>query len=294
MIEKKLRALKFLRELLFDGLLDDTGAGKSDEGFGLGQDHVGQHRETGRHASEGRVGQNDDVRNARLGEPADRGGGLGHLHQGKNPFLHPRAPRGGHHHKRDTLAQGAVGGQRHFLADDRPHAPAHEPEMKHPQHDPIAVDPALPDHHRVLLPSTLLGRMDPVGIALGILEMKGVGGDEARRPLAERAEIKKQIDAVFHRNRKMVLAFRADLGAPLHFLPVHDRPAVIALEPEPLGNLDLFPVLVLLGETLFLEPRHIGNGQRRTTWPSSSTERLGRFNRLSSAAMTLRYEGFRW
>src|SRR2546425_12642807 len=95
----------------------------------------------------------------------------------------------------------------------------------------------------------------------------------------------------------MVLALRANPGAPLHFLAIHDRAAVIALEPEALGNLDLPAVLILRGRAFFLEPRHGGVGlmpaPMGAPWPSSGTRRLGRGRCFSSASMTGRYDGLR-
>src|SRR5690606_3421748 len=50
LLEKKFAALKALGKFLANRLLDDTGARESDEGFGLGDIHVAEHREAGRHS----------------------------------------------------------------------------------------------------------------------------------------------------------------------------------------------------------------------------------------------------
>src|SRR6266540_3380153 len=73
MFQKELRALKLLRELLLDGLFNDSWAGEPDESLGFGQDDVAQHRKAGRHAPEGRIGQDGNVRDARRGEATDGG-----------------------------------------------------------------------------------------------------------------------------------------------------------------------------------------------------------------------------
>src|SRR5207245_3319653 len=55
-------------------------------------------------------------------------------------------------------------------------------------------------------------------------------------PLPEAAQVEQQVDPFLNGDGKMVLALRANPGAPLHFLAIHDRAAVIALEPEALRS----------------------------------------------------------
>ena len=40
MLQQKFRSLKLVRQLLFNGLLDHAGAGKADQRFRFGQDHI--------------------------------------------------------------------------------------------------------------------------------------------------------------------------------------------------------------------------------------------------------------
>ena len=60
------RPLKAVGQLLANGLPDDPGAGKADEGLGLRQDHVSQHGKAGRHAPGGRICQNRNVEKSRV------------------------------------------------------------------------------------------------------------------------------------------------------------------------------------------------------------------------------------
>jgi len=69
----KLGALESLRQVLADGLLDDTRTGKTDKGAGLGDDDVAQHGKTGRGPARGRVGEDGEEGDARFREQRELG-----------------------------------------------------------------------------------------------------------------------------------------------------------------------------------------------------------------------------
>jgi hypothetical protein len=73
--------------------LDHPLAGEADEGVGLGDVDVAEHRVARGDPAGGRVGEHDDVRQPGFLEPAGHHGRLGHLHQAEDAFLHPRAAR---------------------------------------------------------------------------------------------------------------------------------------------------------------------------------------------------------
>jgi len=54
-------ALETVRQLLADGLLDDPGAGETDQRPRLGDLHIAQHAVGCRHAAGGRIGEHHDV-----------------------------------------------------------------------------------------------------------------------------------------------------------------------------------------------------------------------------------------
>ena len=56
MLQQKFRPLKLIRQLLLDRLLDYAGAGKTDQRFRFGQDHIAQHRNAGGHAPKRGIG----------------------------------------------------------------------------------------------------------------------------------------------------------------------------------------------------------------------------------------------
>ena len=91
MLQQELRPLEALGQLLADGLLDDAGAGESDQRPGLADVEVAQHGEAGGDASGGGVGEDGDEGDAGLVEAGQRGGDLGKLQEVTMPSI-MRAP----------------------------------------------------------------------------------------------------------------------------------------------------------------------------------------------------------
>ena len=123
---------------------------------------------------------------------------------------------------------------------------------------PRGVDPPFADHQGVFLASTLLRGLQPITIALGVLEFERIGRSDVGGPFSKRAQIYEKVNPLFHRNGKVVLAFGADLGAALNFFPIDDFAAVVAFEPQPFLEFRLLAFPSDCG-ALFLEPGH-GSG----------------------------------
>ena len=101
--QQELRALEAFGQLLAHRVLDHARAGEADQRLRLGDHHVAEEGEARRHAAHRRIGQHADVGQPRLGQPGQRGIGLGHLHQRQQPFLHARAAGGGEADERRLL-----------------------------------------------------------------------------------------------------------------------------------------------------------------------------------------------
>ena len=97
-LEQIFGALKTLRQLLADGLLDDARAGEADQRAGLGEMHVAEHGVGGGDAAGRRIGEDDDVGQARVLHHVDGDGGARQLHQREDALLHARAARAGEEH----------------------------------------------------------------------------------------------------------------------------------------------------------------------------------------------------
>lgn len=70
------------------GLSADSGTGESDEGFGFGDDDIGDGGVAGENSGHGWIGENGDVGDAVLAAFINGGGGFGHLHEAQEAFLH--------------------------------------------------------------------------------------------------------------------------------------------------------------------------------------------------------------
>ena len=96
MFEQKFRALKPVRQPLFDGLLDNAGSRKPDEGFRLSQDDVTQHGHARGDAPERRVRQERNEGHAGFMKPRHSCRRPGHLHEREDALLHSRPTRRSH------------------------------------------------------------------------------------------------------------------------------------------------------------------------------------------------------
>ena len=74
-------ALETIRQFFADGLFDHARAGKADQGAGLGDLHIAQHRVGRRHAAGGRIGEDDDIGQLCFAQHLHRDRGPRHLHQ---------------------------------------------------------------------------------------------------------------------------------------------------------------------------------------------------------------------
>ena len=90
-LEQELGGMTARRERPAEKLLGHARSGESDQGFRLGVDDIAEAGERCEHAARGRVRQYGDKRQAGVFDLLDLGRGLGHLEQGEQSFLHPRA-----------------------------------------------------------------------------------------------------------------------------------------------------------------------------------------------------------
>ena len=81
LFQLELCPLEACRQLLPDGLLNDQGAGKANQGLGLRQGDVRIHGKAGGNAAGGGVCEDGDIQTAGFTVALHRAAGLGHLHQ---------------------------------------------------------------------------------------------------------------------------------------------------------------------------------------------------------------------
>ena len=111
--------------------------------------------------------------------------------------------------------------------------------------------------HRVALADALLVDLQAVAVALGVAELERIAGADVRRELLATCRRRR---AVSKRSRapsaEVVAALRADVEVPLDLLAVDDLLALLALDPQPLGDRGLFFGSQLPRLFFLAEPRH--------------------------------------
>ena len=157
------------------------------------------------------------------------------------------------------LVDGQLDGPRELLAHRRAHAAAEERELEDAQHGRVAADAR---RARVITASCmdglLLGGLDAIAVALGVLEAERVDAAERGLVLLEGAGVAQQADALAGGDAEGIVALGAHAPGLLDLGPVHDLLARLALDPQPLGDDDL--LRRPLG--LLLRPLEPGGHQR--------------------------------
>ena len=128
------------RQLLVHDLLDQPRTGKADHGARLGDDAIGLRRETGRDASQRRVGKDGQVGQTRLRQLCQRGRCLGHLEQRKDAFILTGAAGRRHDDERLAEVTGQLGRAGDLFPDDGAHSSGKEVGVHHGQHHGDAIN----------------------------------------------------------------------------------------------------------------------------------------------------------
>ena len=230
--QQVLGALEAVRQLLADGLLDDARAGEADQRAGLCDVDVAEHGVAGGDAARGRVGQDDDVRQARLAQALYGDGCARHLHQRHDAFLHARAARG---REQD---EGCLGLDRmQHAGDDRltgGHAerPGHEAEVLGCGDDGAAVDRALADENGVIELGLGAGVLEAVGVALAVAELQRIGGNGRYGHLGVGAAVEDVGQALRRAHALVIVRARIDELVGFQILVKHHLPRLGALAPK--------------------------------------------------------------
>jgi hypothetical protein len=156
---------------------------------------IAQHGEAGGDAAGSGIGENADVRQARLVELHQPGGDFRHLHEADGAFLHTRAAGSGHHDERVALVERAIDGAGNLLAHYRAHAAADEFRFHDAQLHGAAGEFPFGGDEGVGHVRRFLRCAQTFAIGLGIDEAKRVGRREAGVELAVLAIVEQQLQA---------------------------------------------------------------------------------------------------
>ncbi|KAG0937356.1 hypothetical protein G6F31_015607 [Rhizopus arrhizus] len=207
------------------------------------------------------MGQYRDVRQAGFAQLAQRGRGLGHLHQREQAFLHACAAA-----LREAYVRGAdldcgFGSQREALTDHRAHRAAHEGEVERRSHQRTPLEQAAHGDQRVVLAGVLLRDLDALAVFLLVLELEQVGRPQARTDLGGAVGVEQRRQPRARTDRHVMAALRADLQVLFQLRTVQRAAAVAALFPQALGDAALLAGGVVgadAGRHQLAEPTHAG------------------------------------
>src|SRR5271155_3997791 len=128
-LEEELGGLKAFGKFLADGLFDHARAGKTDEGAGLRNIQIAEHRVAGGDATSGGIGEDGNERELGFVHAPEGRGNFRELHQADDAFHHARAAGAGDHDERFLLIERAVDRPRDFFTDDRTHGATDKTEF---------------------------------------------------------------------------------------------------------------------------------------------------------------------
>jgi hypothetical protein len=233
-LQQELGALESFRQLLADGLLDDAGAGESDESAGFGDVEVAQHGEAGGDASGGGVGEDGDEGDAGLVEAGERGGDLGELHEADDAFHHAGSAGRGDGDEGVALVAGAVDGAGDGFADDGAHAAADEAVLHDGEDDGVGSEETLGVDDGVVEAGVLAGFFEARLVGLEVGELERIGGLQVAVDDLE-AGAEEGFDAGEGADAAVASAFGADLEIGFELGLPDGLAAAVALGPEAFG-----------------------------------------------------------
>ena len=290
-IEQEFAALKPFRQRFAHGLLDDARTGKADQRTRLGHVEVAEHREAGRNAARGRIGQHGNERHPCLRQPRQRCAGLGHLHQRKQRFLHARAATRREAHQRRLVLDAMFHGALEALADHRAHGPAEEFELERAGDDLQPFERTGDRDQRIALTGGLLRRRETIAVTLAVAKLERIFGRHFGADLHLFALIEETRQPFAAADAHVMAALRTDIEIALELGAVQHCVAGRTLDPQSLGNRTRAALGLDPRGHDFLEPRHVGG---RPLFESAADDNgLGRRSRTPADTARRRDTGHR-
>ena len=154
------------------------------------------------------MGEERDIQAAFLLESFQRGGGLGHLHQGKDSLLHTRAAAGAKNNQGQGCFLGVLDDAGDFFPHRRAHAAHQKPAVQNGQSRRTAADTARPG-------DSGFKKAGLLGLAFQLFRVSGkrqrIGGYQPPVEFPETAFIHQQVQAGISANWIMVAAARTNV-----------------------------------------------------------------------------------
>ena len=237
--QQVLGLLEALGQLLADGLLDHARAGEADQRAGLGDVHVAQHGVGGGDAAGGRIGEHDEIGQARLAQALHGDRGARHLHEREDALLHAGAAGGRKQDEGRALLDRAQHAGDHRLAGGHAERAGHEAEVLRGGHHLLAVEHAFADQHRVLEAGVALGGLEAVAVALAVTELERILRDLAHRHLLVLAVVEQVRQALLGVHAHVIVGAGDDELVGLEVLVEDHLPGVGTFHPQVVRQLPL-------------------------------------------------------
>src|SRR5436190_14183516 len=236
LLDEEFGALEPFGQLLAHRLLDYARTREADQRARLGQHQIGDEGERRGNAAHRRVRENRHERQSRFRQLLQHGGGLGHLEQRIDAFLHPGPAGCRHADERQPVLVCDAHATDESLADDRAHRPAHEIELERRKHEWDIADASLHDDERIGLARLLERDLQPPRIPSRVLELEAVDRDDLEPDLEAALGIEQLLDALARRHAVVEVALRTDEQVLLEVGAIERRFARRALDPQPLRH----------------------------------------------------------
>ena len=237
--QEVLGALEAFGQLLADRLLNDARTRKANERARLGDVDVAQHGVGGRHAARRRVGQHDDIGQARLAQLLHGNRRARHLHEREDAFLHARAARGGKQDEGCLLLDRAQQPGDHRLARRHAERPGHEAEVLRGGNDLLAVQRSLADEDRVIEAGRRLCVAQTIRIAAPVAKLQRILGDGVHRHLLVGAAVEEMDEARIRAHAHVVVRAGHDELVGLEVLVEDHLASLGAFHPQIVRHLAL-------------------------------------------------------
>jgi len=183
--------------------------------------------------------------------------GLGHLHQGKQTFLHARATAGGKTDEGGTRHDRGLDTKNETLADHRAHRATHELELEGRRDHRNMLDVAAHHHQRIGFAGGRLRLLEALGVFLAVLELERIERGDPRADLVAPFGIEQHVEATPGADAVVMTALGADFEIALQIRAVQHLVAGRALRPQAFRHrlARLHPALDLRRQD-FLKPAH--------------------------------------
>ena len=257
-LEQKFRALKTFRQRLSYRLLDYPRPGKPDQRVWLGNDHIAKKREACRHSTHGWIGQHGNKRQSSARQLRQRRGGLRHLHQRRQTFLHSGAAARRKTYEGQILIAATLHSAHKALANHRAHRTTQEPKLECCHNHRHVLDGPLHHYQRIVLVGLGFGRLKPLCIAPAVNKLQEINRLNFGSDLESTVRIESQIDAFASGYSVVVTAFRTDVEILVQVRTIKHRFANFAFAPQPFGDgfLDATRAALDLWREQLLQPAH--------------------------------------